>query len=259
MRTEPFTPDELTCDEFLGGAVRLRQPRAGYRSGVDPVLLAAATDAVPGQSVLELGCGSGAALICLGIRVPGLDLTGVELQPAYAALARENLALNGLTGTVYTAHLADLPKDLRQRSFDHVIANPPYFRGEARTPATASDRELALSGDTPLEDWVATAARRLAPRGHALFIQHAERTPELLTAMQRHLGSLALWPIAPRPGRAANLVLVRGRKGGHAAFRCHSPFIMHGPRGESPPDRYDDYTAEAAEFQSGPKALRFPH
>ena len=89
-----FSDSELSCNEFLGGRVRLWQPLSGYRAGVDPVLLAASVPATAGQTVLELGCGAGAAILCLAARVPGLHLTGVELQPAYADLARRNAAEN---------------------------------------------------------------------------------------------------------------------------------------------------------------------
>ena len=59
-----FAEDDLTCDAFLGGKLHLWQPRRGrgYRAGVDPVLLAASIEATAGQSVLELGCGVGAAV-----------------------------------------------------------------------------------------------------------------------------------------------------------------------------------------------------
>ncbi|MCO4829001.1 MAG: methyltransferase, partial [Lentibacter algarum] len=62
------TPD-LTHDAFLGGRLKLWQPKQGYRAGVDPVLLAASIAAKAGESVLDLGCGAGAAALCLGRRV----------------------------------------------------------------------------------------------------------------------------------------------------------------------------------------------
>ena len=69
--------DDLTHDAFLGGRLHLWQPRRGYRAGVDPVLLAASVPAKAGQSVLDLGCGAGAAALCLGAREPGLELLGM--------------------------------------------------------------------------------------------------------------------------------------------------------------------------------------
>ena len=68
---------QMSADDFLGGQLRLFQPRTGYRAGIDPVLLAASIPAKPGDAVLELGCGAGTALLCLGRRVQRLSLTGV--------------------------------------------------------------------------------------------------------------------------------------------------------------------------------------
>ena len=86
---------QVSVDGFLGGQLRLAQPKIGYRAGIDPVLLAAACPAQRGQEVLELGCGVGVASLCLGRRVPGLALHGVEILHDYAQMARENAARNG--------------------------------------------------------------------------------------------------------------------------------------------------------------------
>ncbi len=240
MRTEPFAADALQRDAFLGGRVWIWQPLQGYRAGIDPVLLAASVPAQAGQAVLELGCGAGPALCCLGHRVAGLDLAGIELQPAYAGLARRNLEENGLSGTVWTGDLRQPPPGMRARSFDHVIANPPYFEAGKRAVADAADRETALAGDTPLADWIATATRRLKPRGMAHVIQRVERLPELMHAMYTHLGTLELIPLLPREGRAPRLILMRGRKDGRAPFRCHPGIVLH--RGALHERDGEDYT-----------------
>jgi tRNA1(Val) A37 N6-methylase TrmN6 len=91
------------------------------------VLLAASIPAKPGQRVLELGCGVGTALFCLGHRVSGLVLTGVELQPLYVDCARRNAADNNIAVQVVEANLSNLPSSIRQTRYHHVLANPPYF------------------------------------------------------------------------------------------------------------------------------------
>ncbi|WP_368484078.1 tRNA1(Val) (adenine(37)-N6)-methyltransferase [Phaeobacter sp. HF9A] len=222
-----FAAEELSSDGFLGGKLTLMQPKSGYRAGVDPVLLAASVNARPGQRVLELGCGAGQAMLCLAARVADLALTGVELQPAYADLARRNAAANGREARVWTADLADLPAELRQQSFDHVIANPPYYRPGAHSPAQDAGRATALGEGTPLDLWFDAAARRLAPKGYLHMIQRADRLPDMIAAVQARLGSLEVLPLAPRAGRAAELVLLRARKGGRAAFRLHAPLVLH--------------------------------
>ncbi|MDJ0821177.1 MAG: methyltransferase [Paracoccaceae bacterium] len=256
MRAEPFSDAELSTDGFLGGRVQIRQPIKGYRAGVDPVLLAASIPAKPGQSVLELGCGGAPALCCLGARVAGLTLTGLELQPGYADLARINLALNGLFGEVVLGDVQAPPAGLRALRFDHVMANPPYYSATGRRGAQTADRELALAGETPLQDWVATAARRVVPGGTVTFIQRADRLPELLTAFASCLGSLECLPLSARAGRAPGLVLMRGRKEGKAPFRLHAALHMHA--NDAHLRDGDDYTQRfSAVFRDG-QALNFP-
>jgi tRNA1(Val) A37 N6-methylase TrmN6 len=216
--------ENLTRDAFLGGKLHLLQPKSGYRAGVDSVLLAATVPAQAGDRVLDLGCGVGAAGLCLAARVPGVVLTGVELQPDYAALARRN---GGAAFEVITADLADLPLEIRQRQFDHVLANPPYYDRGASRAAQDAGREAALGEATPLTDWVKIAAKRLAPKGYAHFIHRVERLPEILSTMMGRLGSIEVLPLAPRASRAAELVIVRGRKNGRGAFRLHAPLILH--------------------------------
>ena len=57
--------DELSNDAFLGGKLKLLQPRTGFRAGIDSVLLAASVTASPGEKVLDIGIGVGAVLFCL--------------------------------------------------------------------------------------------------------------------------------------------------------------------------------------------------
>lgn len=228
--------DDLTRDAFLGGRVQLYQPRTGYRAGVDPVLLAASVPAQPGQSVLDLGCGVGAAILCLAARVPELCLTGVEVQAQYADLARRN---GGGALEVVTASVNDLPVDLRQRQFDHVITNPPYFDRAASRAAKNAGREAALGESAPLSDWVRAASKRLKPKGYAHFIHRAERLPDIIRALPGGMGSIEVLPLAPRVGRLAELVIIRARKNGRAAFRLHAPLILHeGARHMADADSY---------------------
>ncbi len=239
-----FDDSDLTRNDFLGGRIHLWQPQSGYRAGVDPVLLAASVPATSGQSVLELGCGAGAAILCLAARVPNLRLTGVEIQPEYSDLAKRNAVENGATLDVVEADLSGLPQNLRQRQFDHVIANPPYYRAGAHSPAQDGGRQIALGEQTPLSDWIEVAAKRLAPRGYLHMIQKADRLPDMLTSCSRLLGSIEVLPLSPRRARSAELVILRARKGGKGAFRLHAPLVLHA--GDTHEKDGDSYTPEVS-------------
>lgn len=254
--SEPWSPEDLTHDAFLGGRLTLTQPRHGYRAGVDPVLLAASVPVLTGQSVLDLGCGVGAAMLCLATRVAGVHVTGLELQEGYAALAERNAEAAGIPADVITGSLSDMPDTLRQRQFDHVIANPPYFDRTASVAAQDAGREQAMGEATPLADWIKAAAKRCAPKGMVTMIQRADRLPDMLGAFAQHLGSIEVLPLVPRRGRAARLVLIRGRKGGRADFLMHDGWLLH--EGAKHPGDRENYTQATACILRNGAALPFP-
>lgn len=232
-----FSDDQLSDDKFLCGRLRLLQPVKGYRAATDPVLLAAACPAEPGQSVLDLGCGAGAAALCLGYRVPGLALAGLELQPAYADLARRNAERNGIPVDVHEGDLARMPAVLR-RDFDHVITNPPYYH-PGGSPSPIAARARAMQVDTPLTDWVAAATRRLRPGGWLTLICGADGLPQVLAALAPKMGPAAVLPLTAREGRPALRIILRARKGGRAPFRLLAPFVIHdGPAHDGDRESY---------------------
>ena len=236
-----FAEEELSDDKFLCGKLRLLQPIKGYRAATDPVLLAAACAAKPGQAVLDMGCGAGAAALCLGARVPDLRLSGLELQPGYADLARRNGARNGIAFDVYEGDLLQMPKALRV-DFDHVITNPPYYpQGGTRSPIGA--RATAMQVELPLSQWVQACARRLAPGGWLTLICGADGLPDVLAGMGEKMGSVSVLPLQPREGKPALRILVQARKTGKAAFRLLAPFVIH--HGAAHDGDRESYTPEA--------------
>ena len=219
--------DGLTDDRILGGRVALWQPAEGYRVGLDAVLLAAATPARPGETVLDLGTGVGGVFLCLAARIDDLHTAAVELQADYAALAHANARRNSVEAAIVEADVAALPASLRQRQFHHVVCNPPYFDRSLGSASPNSGRDIAFGGDTPIEVWIDAAARRLRPKGQFTLIQRIERLPEVLTTLGGRLGSTQVLPLAAREGRAADRFILSARKDGKAPFRMLAPMILH--------------------------------
>ena len=234
----PQAGDGVTRDAFLGGKVTVLQPKQGYRAAVDPVLLAASVDAQTGDSVLELGCGVGVALLCLSRRVPGLSAAGLEIQPELARLARENAALNGFEIDVTVGNVADAPAPLRQMRFNHVIANPPYHKLGSGLPPDNENRRLAETEYVPLACWTRFAARRLRPGGTMLMILPPARLSDFLSELPPSVGGVQVKPVRPRANSDANRVLLKARKGSSAAFRLAADFILHAGEG-------NDFSADA--------------
>lgn len=246
-------------DRLLGGRVRLRQPLTGYRAGTDPVFLAASVPARSGQSVLDLGCGAGAASLCLMARVPGLRVTGVEVQPAYADLARQNAQLNGLPAAgadldIHVGDVAALPKPLKEINFDHVILNPPFYVADAALASPISAKDMAHRETSDLSVWIATALARLKPQGWLTLIHRTTRLGDVLGALSG-TGAIEIKPLAARSGREAKRVVLRARKGVRTPLRLLAPLILHS--GSYHEEDRDDFSPEARAVLRDAQAIPF--
>src|SRR5437879_9165521 len=131
MNCAPMTERtrETTEDAFLGGQLRLRQPKSGHRAGHDAMLLAAATPARPGDRVADFGAGVGAAGLAVARRVAGIELVLAEIDQALAGLARANAASNAIAADVIGLDLtsaagAFAAAGLASDSADVVLMNP---------------------------------------------------------------------------------------------------------------------------------------
>ncbi|MDE0307217.1 MAG: methyltransferase [Albidovulum sp.] len=246
---------DLTRDSFLGKAVQVLQPKKGYRAGIDSVLLAAAAPARSGQSVLELGCGSGVVCICLARRVGGLTFAGLELQEAYADLARKNSRINAFEFEVLEGDVSDPPKEIRARQFDHVLANPPYFRRGSGSGSSDTGRERSNMESTPLTDWINCAVKRLKPSGCFTMINRAERLDEILVSFEGRGCSLEVKPVYSRANAPCIRVIIRARKNRRDDFRLAAPLVLFSD--PSKPGDSPKYSARVDRLLRTPIPLEF--
>lgn len=223
-----------TSDRLLGGRVVLQQPKTGFRAAIDAVLLAAAVDAPTSAMVLDVGCGSGAATLCLAWRRPDLRLTGLELDPAMAALAAANAALSPAAAriAVVEGDLLAPPPSLKGRSFAAVMTNPPFNAAAGRAVALAG-RGLAMTDAVGPAAWLAACLKRLEPRGRLVLIHRADRLPELLAALDGPAGEVEIIPLWPdAEAAAAKRVILRCRKGVRGPARLRQGLVLHDRTGK---------------------------
>ncbi len=227
---EPAVPLETSDDTLLGGRVVLKQPLSGYRAAIDPVFLAAAVPAGPGDLVLDVGAGVGAAALCLVRREPGCNVRGIELQRDLVRLATENVIANGLNGRVdvMVGDLLRPPPRLSPGAFAHVMANPPYLPGGTATPPPDAGKARAnVEGEAQLADWVRFALAMVRPKGSVTFIHRADRLEALLGAMSGKAGDITVFPLWPGSGKPASRVILRARKGVANPTRLLPGLVLH--------------------------------
>jgi tRNA1(Val) A37 N6-methylase TrmN6 len=226
---QPVAPS-LTEDRLLGGRIRVRQPAEGYRAAIDPVFLAAAVAVEPQQLVLDVGCGSGAAMLCLATRVPECRIVGLEMQRDLVRLAGDNAILNAMEARV-SVMIGDLlhpPPRLSPGSFDHVMANPPFYQRGRGTPAPIRNKaDATIEGDADLAAWVRFSLAMVRSKGTVTFIHRADRIDALLGQITGRAGEVVVFPLWAGQGRDAKRVLVRARKQIGAPARLAAGLVLH--------------------------------
>ena len=234
---------QTTEDRFLDGRVTVRQPAAGFRAGLDAVMVAAAVPAASGDTVLELGSGSGTASLCLAGRIGDCTITGVELDHDLVELARENAAANSMAGRVSFLKADALGGELRGE-FDHVFANPPFHQASGQISPDAG-RERAKRDEKGLAAWATAGLKRVRSHGSLTMILRADRMREVLAAVPD--AGVIVFPLWPRSGEPAKRIIVQVRKGSSAPLETHPGLVLHDATGK--------YTAQADDVLRGRTTL----
>ncbi len=229
--------DDVTADVFLGGAIRIAQPRRGYRAGLDAVMLGATVDTQLNGCVLDCGAGVGTVGLCVAACCPNAAIVLVEREQALLELAKINVSANGFDSRVTTVEFdvaaktpdGALPSPLIAETFDVVLANPPYHDVGAGTRADddLKDRSHAMTADQ-LEIWVRFMARMCRPGGQAIMVHKADALPRLLEAFAGRFGGIRVVPLYPRQGENAHRIIIAATKGSRAPLTIRAGLILHG-------------------------------
>jgi len=179
---------EDTVDTIWSEKIRIRQPKKGYRFGIDSVLLAHFIQLSSQEEALEIGCGTGVVLLLLAHLQEFKRLVGVELQHQLATYAKSNLELNQVSDAeVIEADANFLHEILSPRSFDFIFSNPPYRKvGKGRLnpfhQKAVARHELKMT----LQDLFVCAERFLKPEGRLTVILPEFREKDFLELVMRY-------------------------------------------------------------------------
>ena len=227
----------ITEDLFLGGRLRLRQPKSGHRSGLDAVLLSAATAARAGDRVVEFGAGVGVAGLSLAKRAGAIALTLIEIDPQLAALARDNAAANDVDADVLVLDVtasaeAFANAGLKPDSADVVLMNPPFNDAARHRASPDLARASAHVADAEtLEGWIHGGRRLLKSGGALTLIWRADGLSDVLAALGRGFGSLVILPVHGDAAKPAIRVLIRAVKGGRAPTKILAGLLLNDESG----------------------------
>jgi tRNA1Val (adenine37-N6)-methyltransferase len=235
MANELLRPGERLDDLLIGG-LKIIQQAGRFRFSLDAVLLAHFATVKRGAAAVDLGAGTGVLGLLLAAR-GAARVTGVEISPEMADMARRSIAVNGLQErlAVVCADVRGIPGGavMEGRRWELVVANPPYrpLGGGGVNPR----EELALARHElagGVDDFVAAAAFLLKAKGRLAMVHLPERLVDIVGAMRRAgVEPKRLRLVHPSPGKAAKLLLVEGVRGARPGLTAEPPLHVYGEDG----------------------------
>lgn len=188
----------------------------------DTLLLACSLDVPPGSVVIELGCGSGGAMLASSAlnadcRWIGIDvqIELLQIKASSAEFREKRLDLAGICCDVEA-----VPRALTGAITDAVIMNPPFGRNTSGRISPARTRRISRSGsDLLLYYFIRASAHLLISGGVLIMINRPALLPKMILGCQSAgIAPEILQPVGPA-GKPAVHIILHGRKDSSAVLK----------------------------------------
>ncbi|HKM35465.1 MAG TPA: tRNA1(Val) (adenine(37)-N6)-methyltransferase [Lachnospiraceae bacterium] len=237
--------DNERIDELQRNGYQIIQNPKTFCFGMDAVLLSGFTQVKPGDTVLDLGTGTGIIPILLEAKTEASHLTGLEIQQESADMAARSVALNGISSKIdiVLGDIKEAGSIFESASFDIVTCNPPYMIGQhglknPDEPKAIARHEVLCT----LEDVVSQAVKVLKPGGHFFMVHRPFRLVEIMNTMTKYkLEPKRMQLVYPYVDKEPNMVLLEGVRGGKSRMQVEKPLVIYSKEGEYTPEIYDIY------------------
>ncbi len=225
-----------TTDYFLDGKIKLFQPETGYRVSMDPFFLCRHVEPEGNQRILDIGCGSGIIPLLLARRNSGVHVTGVEIQPELARIARRNIDANRVEGriTILNRDARELTLHDLSGPVDMIVSNPPFKKKNSGRLNPSRQKAVAKHEiELTLKDVLLQSGNLLSAGGTVCIIFPAERTAEIMVIMETcGIKPAMIRFVHPRRHDSAKLVIVSGIKGGAGFPKVSPPLFIYNEQNE---------------------------
>ena len=232
-------------DDLERNGYRIIQDPERFCFGMDAVLLSGFARVKDGASVLDLGTGTGIIPLLLEAKTGAAHLTGLEIQPDSADMARRSVALNGLEDKIdiVTGDIKEAGSLFDAASFDVITCNPPYMIGKHGIANPQDAKAIARHEILcTLEDVISQTARLLKPGGNFYLVHRPFRLAEIMVLLSKYkLEPKRMQLVYPYVDKEPNRVLLEAHGGGRPRMTVEKPLIVYQKPGVYMPEIYDIY------------------
>lgn len=232
-------------DDLERNGFKIIQNSEKFCFGMDAVLLSGFAKVKKGETVLDLGTGTGIIPILLKAKTEGESFTALEIQDESADMARRSVALNGLEENIKIVNgdIKEASNIFGRASFDVVTTNPPYMNDNhglknPDMPKAIARHEVLCT----LEDVVREASYVLKPKGRFYMVHRPHRLIEIVNILTKYkLEPKRIKMVHPFVDKEANMVLIEALKGGNSFLKMEAPIIVYEKPGVYTREIYDIY------------------
>ena len=230
--------------EWIGKTgYKIIQGDCHLKLGTDSVLLAHFAKCRKTDKVCDLGAGSGAISMILAAQNPKISVDMIEIEPAAAQIAGENIKLNALDGRVFL-HNRDLnhvKEFLPTAGFDVVVSNPPYMpKGSGKTRQSREQIVARTEECCTIEQLCRAAAHLLRFGGMFYVVYTPARLCDLFCAMRAAgIEPKRVRLVQNRADSAPKIVLVQAMHGGNSGIKFEDTLVLRDDEGNWYPEMRD--------------------
>ncbi|WP_458624573.1 tRNA1(Val) (adenine(37)-N6)-methyltransferase [Staphylococcus pseudintermedius] len=233
-------------DYLIREDLRIIQNDAVFSFSTDALLLGHFTEVRKRDRILDMCAGNGVIPLLLSDKGNNV-ITGVEIQPQLVNMAVRSVQYNHLEDriTMVEMDINALIQAYSPAQFDLITCNPPYFKANQTNQHQLEAHKIARHEIyCTLDDCLRVSNHLLKEGERVVMVHRAERMLDLFESMRHYrIEPKRLHMIFSKPGKAAQTIVVEGRKGGRQGLDIAPPFYIY--------DEQGDYTPEMKEIYYG--------
>lgn len=218
-----------TKDYLLDGKLLYYQPKNGYRSGIEPIILSGQIySSIFKNNILDMGAGCGPISLIISYRNPNSSVVGFEKNDFHFKLANKNKNENKLSNLEYfQKDVCILDKNFLSY-FDLIFTNPPFFfEDKVITSKNESIYDAKYTSKEKAELWITNMVKYLKPKGKAYLINRYENLSFLLDILKINKCHVGITPLLSFEGSTPKNVLLSVNKHKNYVEKKENEIIIH--------------------------------
>ena len=216
-----------TKDHLLENKIVYFQPRQGYRSGIEPIILAAHANHND-KSILDLGSGCGPISLILAHRFPKAEIVGLENYTVHLELSQKSKEENKFNNVEFKYEDVCLLNQKYVNYFDLVLSNPPFFfENQIIKSKNDSINNAKYISKEKCEIWFKNLINYTNDKGRALIINRFENIDYMLGVFSLYNVMVEITPILSFKDTKPKNVLISLKKNENYVEKTKNEIIIH--------------------------------